>query len=86
MQRQEKLRTYIQKFGAVKKAYKELKNKKEWTESLKNGSGVKITSRPAIINEVTNYYKDLYANREKEVVVENENERITFTKHPIAIH
>ncbi|KOB70891.1 Endonuclease-reverse transcriptase [Operophtera brumata] len=67
MHRQEKLRTYIQKFGAVKKAYKELKNKKEWTESLKNGSGVKITSRPAIINEATNYYKDLYANREKEV-------------------
>ncbi|KOB77547.1 Solute carrier family 25 member 36 [Operophtera brumata] len=60
MHRQEKLRTYIQKFGAVKKAYKELKNKKEWTENLKNGSGVKITSRPAIINEATNYYKDLF--------------------------
>lgn len=64
--RQNKLKTYIKKFGAVKKAYNELRDKKEWTEYLRDKSGKKLIKRPDIINEATQFYKNLYARDEPE--------------------
>ncbi|XP_045446920.1 uncharacterized protein LOC123655128 [Melitaea cinxia] len=51
---------FIEKTGAVRKAYKELSDKSEWTGKLKNKQGIIQSRRSDIINEATYFYKTLY--------------------------
>lgn len=60
--RQRTLETYIEKSGALKKAFKELQNKTEWTANLKTKRNKKLTRRPDILQEATNFYEELYAS------------------------
>lgn len=62
--RQETFESFIEKAGAVKKAYKALINKKEWTANLKNKTGTSLIRRPDILEEATNFYTELYASND----------------------
>ncbi|CAK1579776.1 unnamed protein product [Parnassius mnemosyne] len=58
--RQRTFEKFIGKTGALRKAYKELSDKAEWTEKLRNKQGIVQSRRPDIINEATQFYKKLY--------------------------
>ncbi|CAH2089537.1 unnamed protein product [Euphydryas editha] len=58
--RQSTFEKFIEKTGAVRKAYKELSVKSEWTEKLKNKQGIIQSRRPDIINVATKFYETLY--------------------------
>lgn len=55
----------INKSGAIRKAYKELSDKTEWTSKLKNKQGTIQSRRPDIIKEATKFYTMLYKNTKK---------------------
>lgn len=63
-ERQRLFETYIEKTGAIKKAFKELRCKSEWTANVKNKKGKKLYKRPDIINEATNFYENLYTSND----------------------
>lgn len=74
--RMETIEKHVRLTGGIKKAYRELTNKKQWIVKIENGSGVQKIDRQEIINIATDYYRELYKNNanEKEIdLPENEN-------------
>lgn len=55
------LNYHINKTGGVKKALKELIEAKKWIPNIKNKAGTQQTTRKAIIQTATNFYRKLYA-------------------------
>lgn len=60
------LEKHIMKTGGIKRAYKELNINREWTSNLKSKTGKVVSKRPEIINEATEFYKNLYADETAE--------------------
>lgn len=54
---------YLDKSGAVKKAYKHLNKSKPMMSQLQDKAGALITNRKEILHIATDYYKDLYKDR-----------------------
>lgn len=75
--RQEIFQKHIKKSGAVKKAFKELSNKKEWTANIKTKRKTLTARRPCIIQEATRYYEELYATNE---TLELNNDKLEETE------
>ncbi|GBP95843.1 hypothetical protein EVAR_65499_1 [Eumeta japonica] len=51
--RMETIERHIRQTGGIKKAYKELTNKKEWIVKMKNSNGIKKIGRKEILNIAT---------------------------------
>lgn len=60
--RQSIFEKFITQSGALRKAYKELRDKSEWATTIKNKRGRELTRRPDIIQEATRFYKELYSS------------------------
>ncbi|GBP81801.1 hypothetical protein EVAR_64502_1 [Eumeta japonica] len=60
---------HIVQTGGIKKAYKELTNKKDWIVQMKGNDSLKENRRLGILGIATSYYKKLYENTmaEKEI-------------------
>ncbi|KAG7301329.1 hypothetical protein JYU34_014259 [Plutella xylostella] len=54
------LEKHITNSGAIKKAYKDLQRSSKWAVNMKNKKGQSLSKRPDIINEATEFYRDLY--------------------------
>lgn len=60
--RMETIEKFISKTGGIKKAYRELRNSKDWIVKMKNDSGKWKHRRTDIMDIATSYYKRLYEN------------------------
>lgn len=78
--RRETLEKHIKRTGGVKKAIKELNDKKEWMLTVKNKNKKQIRERPDIIKVATDYYRELYKSKNPKVVTE---ERYPVNSEPI---
>lgn len=77
--RMETIERHIRQTGGIKKAYKELTNKKEWIVKMKNSSGIKKIGRKEILNIATDYYTELYKDNTNEREIElPDNEIIPY--------
>ncbi|KAJ0180583.1 hypothetical protein K1T71_003987 [Dendrolimus kikuchii] len=65
LKRKETIKTHIEKTGGIKKALKELTNKKDWMTSLKDKTGKITRKRMEILQIATDYYKNLYSSCRK---------------------
>ncbi|KAI8426662.1 hypothetical protein MSG28_014383 [Choristoneura fumiferana] len=67
--RMETIERHIKQTGGIKKAYKELTNKKEWIVKMENRRGTKKSGRQEILKIATAFYTELYGNNtiEKEI-------------------
>ncbi|CAG5006192.1 unnamed protein product [Parnassius apollo] len=64
--RMETIETFISKTGGIKKAYRELRNSKDWIVKMKNDSGKWNNRRTGILDIATSYYKRLYESNTTE--------------------
>lgn len=55
------IENYLEKSGAVKKAYKHLKNSKQLMSQLQDDAGITITNRNDLMHIATDFYKKLYS-------------------------
>ncbi|CAG5020895.1 unnamed protein product [Parnassius apollo] len=55
------LNYHIKNTGGIKKALKELKETKTWVPNIKNKAGKQETTRRAIIQTATDFFRKLYA-------------------------
>ncbi|GBP74987.1 LINE-1 retrotransposable element ORF2 protein [Eumeta japonica] len=77
--RMETIERHIRQTGGIKKAYKELTNKKEWIVKMKNSNGIKKIGRKEILNIATDYYTELYKDNTNEREIElPDNEIIPY--------
>ncbi|XP_045448961.1 uncharacterized protein LOC123657463 [Melitaea cinxia] len=58
--RMETIERHILQTSGIKKAYKELTNKKDWIIQMKHNNGLKEKRRQGILGIATSYYKELY--------------------------
>lgn len=68
--RMEIIERHILQTGGIKKAYKELTNKKDWIVQMKNKNRLKENRRKGILGIATSYYKELYQHTTAEKVIE----------------
>ncbi|CAG5046281.1 unnamed protein product [Parnassius apollo] len=66
LNRMETIKTFISKTGGIKKAYRELRNSKNWIVKMKNDSGKWNHRRTGILDIATSYYKRLYESNTTE--------------------
>lgn len=59
---------YITTTGGIKKAIKYLKDRSEWIPNMKDGKGKCKTRRLDILKIATNFYEDLYKNRQGKTI------------------
>ncbi|XP_050684045.1 uncharacterized protein LOC126978958 [Leptidea sinapis] len=64
VRRETTLTKYIETNGGVKKAFKELNNKKDWMSSFKKMNGNLTSKRPDILRIATDYYRKLYSSNQ----------------------
>lgn len=65
------LRKYIEKTGGIKKAIKEMNDKKDWILNMRNRNRGKTSKRPEILQIATEYYQNLYQSRHGEQVIKD---------------
>lgn len=67
------IENYLEKTGAVKKAYKHLSNSKRLLSQLQNRSGAVVTKREDLMQVATDYYTKIYKNVDDPIPKFNEN-------------
>ncbi|CAG4991295.1 unnamed protein product [Parnassius apollo] len=70
----ETIKTFISKTGGIKKAYRELRNSKDWIVKMKNDSGKWNHRRTGILDIATSYYKRLYESNTTEDETHNDDD------------
>ncbi|GBP54676.1 hypothetical protein EVAR_47178_1 [Eumeta japonica] len=68
--RMETIERHILKSGGIKKAFKELTNKKDWIVQMKHYNSEKENRRQGILGIATTYYKKLYESTTAEKEIE----------------
>ncbi|GBP89012.1 hypothetical protein EVAR_36606_1 [Eumeta japonica] len=63
VRRQNTLQKHIERTGGLKKAIKELEDKRNWLPYLKNKHNDSTSKRQEILKIATDYYKDLYKSK-----------------------
>ena len=77
--RMETIERHVRQSGGIKKAYKELTNKKEWIVKMEDRSGAKKIGRQEILKIATDYYTELYKNNTNEREIDlPENETVPY--------
>ncbi|CAG4937562.1 unnamed protein product [Colias eurytheme] len=71
------LKNYIEKTGGVRKAIKELNYKKHWMLKTKTTKDSYTNKRIEILEEATNYYRNLYQSKNKNKIINKINNSVT---------
>lgn len=79
--RMETIERHILQTGGIKKAHKELSNKKDWIVQMKDSNSLKENRRQGILGIARSYYKKLYENN----IEEKEIELLEFSSVPSII-
>ncbi|KOB52012.1 Endonuclease-reverse transcriptase [Operophtera brumata] len=85
VKRQNTIKTFIEKTGGMKKALKELNQKKIWMPNIKTKNGNSTSKRQEILKIATEYYRILYQRQATALVEKQKEITIDLESAPIIL-